>query len=92
MFDSSLDNFEKMVLKQDKVTPWDLTDEEKGNAEKLISNKYPSAGIGSVLPFLNNAKKGILSFFARSIHKVKKEATPILIHLTCDKSKNIPFS
>ena len=57
-----LDNFEKMVLKADKVSAWDLTEEEKGNAEELKSNKYPPAGTGSTAPFLNNARKGITSF------------------------------
>jgi hypothetical protein len=57
-----LDDFEKMVLQNDKKTPWELKEEEKGNAEELKSNKYPPAGVGSSAPFLNNARKGITSF------------------------------
>jgi hypothetical protein len=56
-----LDNIEKMVLKDDKVSPWDLKEEEKGNPEKLKSNKYPPAGTGSKAPFIGS-RKGVISF------------------------------
>ena len=56
-----LDNVEKMVLKDDKVSPWDLIGDDKGNPEELKSNKYPPAGTGSKAPFIG-ARKGITSF------------------------------
>nr|SPS04579.1 conserved protein of unknown function [Candidatus Nitrotoga fabula] len=55
-----LDNFERITLKTDRITPEDLI--AQGAAETLRSNQYPPAGLGSSAPFLNNKAKGILGF------------------------------
>ncbi|MEI8120437.1 MAG: ATP-binding protein [bacterium] len=54
-----LDEFERMTLKADRVTPENKT---PGDADKLASCQYPVAGLGSSAPFLNNKAKGILGF------------------------------
>lgn len=55
-----LDDFERMTFKADRSTKEDL--KEKGDPATLKSNVYPTAGIGSSAPFLNNRAKGILTF------------------------------
>jgi DNA helicase HerA-like ATPase len=55
-----LDNFERMTLKVDRITP--VATIEAGNAKDLKSNVYPPAGIASAEPFVNTKAKGILSF------------------------------
>ncbi|MGB3870883.1 MAG: ATP-binding protein [Flavobacteriales bacterium] len=55
-----LDDFERMTFKADRSTKEDL--KAKGDASTLVSNVYPTAGIGSSAPFLNNRAQGILSF------------------------------
>lgn len=54
-----LDDFERRTYLKDRVTTTDLVE---GNAEKLISNSYELAGMGSQAPFLNNKAKGLLGF------------------------------
>lgn len=55
-----LDNFERITLKTDRTTPENLI--IVGDASTLKSNQYPTAGLGSSAPFLNNKAKGILGF------------------------------
>lgn len=55
-----LDNFERMTLKTDRLTPVATT--VAGSAKDLKSNVYPPAGAGAAEPFVNNKAKGILSF------------------------------
>lgn len=55
-----LDNFERITLKADRITPEALV--TIGDAATLTSNQYPTAGLGASAPFLNNKAKGILSF------------------------------
>lgn len=55
-----LDNFERITLKVDRTTPESLT--IVGDPNTLKSNQYPTAGLGSSAPFLNNKAKGILGF------------------------------
>lgn len=57
-----LDDFERQTYRE-RAKPETITDKQvEGNADKLISNIYEPAGIGSAAPFLNNQAKGILSF------------------------------
>jgi hypothetical protein len=55
-----LDNFERITFKIDRTTPEPLT--TRGDPAALTSNQYPTAGLGSSAPFLNNKAKGILGF------------------------------
>lgn len=55
-----LDNYERITFKADRTTPEALI--SAGDAETLVSNQYPIAGLGSSAPFLNNKAKGILGF------------------------------
>jgi len=55
-----LDNFERITFKADRTTPEALI--SAGDAETLVSNQYPIAGLGASAPFLNNKAKGILGF------------------------------
>lgn len=55
-----LDNFERITLKADRTTPETLI--TVGDPATLTSNQYPTAGLGSSAPFLNNKAKGILGF------------------------------
>ena len=55
-----LDNFERVTLKTDRLTPVATT--VTGSAINLKSNVYPPAGAGNAEPFVNNKAKGILSF------------------------------
>jgi uncharacterized protein len=52
-----LDDFERMTFKTDRTTPETLL--AKGDPATLTSNHYPTAGLGSSAPFLNN--KAIVS-------------------------------
>lgn len=55
-----LDNFERVTLKADRTTP--ETRSVNGDPATLMSNQYPTAGLGNSAPFLNTKAKGILSF------------------------------
>lgn len=55
-----LDNFERITFKVDRITPEALI--IQGDPATLKSNQYPTAGLGSSAPFLNNKAKGILGF------------------------------
>lgn len=55
-----LDNFERITFKADRTTPEELI--LQGEPTTLRSNQYPTAGLGSSAPFLNNKAKGILGF------------------------------
>ena len=54
-----LDDFERRTYLKDRIT---LTNKTVGDADKLVSNEYEQAGLGSSPPFLNHKAKGILSF------------------------------
>jgi len=55
-----LDDYERMTFKADRTTPETLL--AKGDPITLTSNHYPTAGLGSSAPFLNNKAKGMLGF------------------------------
>jgi len=55
-----LDDYERMTFKTDRTTPETLI--AKGDPATLTSNHYPTAGLGSSAPFLNNKAKGMLGF------------------------------
>jgi hypothetical protein len=55
-----LDDFERMTLKTDRITPEDRI--TVGDAATLKSNHYPPAGIGNSAPFINTRAKGMLGF------------------------------
>jgi uncharacterized protein len=55
-----LDDFERMTLKADRITPEATL--VGGSAKDLKSNVYPPAAIGMAAPFVNTKAKGILSF------------------------------
>jgi hypothetical protein len=55
-----LDDFERITFKADRTTPETLI--AAGNPATLTSNQYPTAGLGSSAPFMNNKAKGILGF------------------------------
>lgn len=55
-----LDNFERTTFRTDRTTPETLI--VAGDANTLVSNQYPTAGLGAAAPFLNNKAKGILGF------------------------------
>lgn len=55
-----LDNFERMTLAADRITPVPLV--TPGDPATLKSNQYPIAGLGNSAPFLNTKAKGILGF------------------------------
>ena len=52
-----LDDFERRTFKKDRKTPSDKL--KVGDAERLISNEYPSPGPGSQAPFANQSKRHI---------------------------------
>lgn len=55
-----LDNFERITFSADRITVEAL--HVIGDPATLKSNQYPTAGLGSSAPFLNNKAKGILGF------------------------------
>ena len=55
-----LDNFERMTLAADRITPVSLI--VVGDPAILKANQYPTAGLGNTAPFLNLKAKGILGF------------------------------
>ena len=55
-----LDNFERITFKADRTTQETLI--TTGDPATLKSNQYPTAGLGSAAPFLNNKAKGMLGF------------------------------
>ncbi len=55
-----LDNFERITFAADRITITTL--DVIGDPDTLKSNQYPTAGLGSSAPFLNNKAKGILGF------------------------------
>lgn len=55
-----LDNFERMTLAADRITPAALI--APGDPATLRANQYPIAGLGASPPFLNPKAKGILGF------------------------------
>jgi hypothetical protein len=57
-----LDDFERITTRQVRNINTKCTLITTGNADTLISNEYPSPGIGSSAPFMNQGAKGILSF------------------------------
>ena len=62
-----LDDFERQTFEKvtlsDKTTILKVTNKiADGDIEKLKSNEYPHAGLGSSPPFLNQKAKGLLSF------------------------------
>lgn len=63
-----LDDFERKTYRKDKITE---CLQERGDAQTLKSSKYEEVGLGSSEPFLNNAKKGIISFLDRMKMKIR---------------------
>lgn len=55
-----LDNFERMTLVADRITPAALI--AAGDPAAIRANQYPIAGLGASPPFLNPKAKGILGF------------------------------
>jgi len=55
-----LDDFERITFAADRITIEAL--DVVGDPVALKSNQYPTAGLGSSAPFLNNKAKGILGF------------------------------
>lgn len=55
-----LDDFERMTMVADRVTPMTLV--SAGDPTTLKPNQYPTAGLGNSAPFLNSKAKGILGF------------------------------
>ncbi len=55
-----LDDFERITFKADRTTPEPPL--SAGDPATLKSNQYPTAGLGSSPPFLNNKAKGMLGF------------------------------
>lgn len=68
-----LDDFERQTFDK-RGDPTSIQSIKKGDAEKLLSNEYKPAGVGSSSPFLNNQAKGILSFLD-SIRLKLKDST-----------------
>ena len=69
-----LDDFERQTFRE-RARPDTITDkQQKGDAEKLISNIYQPAAAGGGSPFLNNQAKGILGFLD-SIRLKLKDST-----------------
>ncbi|WP_026707099.1 ATP-binding protein [Flavobacterium frigidarium] len=64
-----LDNFERLNFEKDRITISTLLSE--GDSETLKSNEYPPPGLGSSPPFINNSRKGILSFLDSVRNKIK---------------------
>jgi len=56
-----LDDFERQTFRESRK-PETAMLKKRGNPEKLISNEYEPASLGSGSPFLNNLAKGILGF------------------------------
>jgi DNA helicase HerA-like ATPase len=57
-----LDDFERITTQKARDMDSKCLLIKKGDADALISNEYPPPGLGSSPPFMNNEKKGILSF------------------------------
>lgn len=68
-----LDDFERKTYKNNSLKEDELEIQEKGDIDKLISNKYKSAGLGSGGPFLNRFAKGILKFLESMRIKIKDQ-------------------
>jgi hypothetical protein len=71
-----LDNFERLNFEKDRVTISTLL--SAGDIETLKSNEYPPPGLGSSPPFINNSRKGILSFLDSVRNKIKDNSYSFL--------------
>lgn len=72
-----LDDFERLTFEKDRITVTDRISE--GDSENLKSNEYPPAGLGSSPPFINNGKKGILSFLDGMRNRLKDSSYSFLL-------------
>jgi hypothetical protein len=68
-----LDDFERKTYKNNTLKEDELELEIRGDIDKLISNKYKSAGLGAGGPFLNRFAKGILKFLESMRIKIKDQ-------------------
>ncbi len=55
----NLDRFERLTFKQDRITPALI---KEGDPGQLLSAEFEPPGIGASPPYLNNARKGLLTF------------------------------
>lgn len=66
-----LDDFERQTYERSRDPSSLMKVTERGDPEKLISNKYPPASAGGGSPFLNFQAKGILGFLDNMKSKMK---------------------
>lgn len=66
-----LDDFERQTFERSRDPKSLMQIIEKGDPEKLLSNKYPPASAGGGSPFLNFQAKGILGFLDNMKSKMK---------------------
>lgn len=71
-----LDDFERLNFEKDRITISTLL--FKGDIETLKSKEYPPPGLGSSPPFINNSRKGILSFLDSVRNKIKDNSYAFL--------------
>ncbi|TGL18022.1 ATP-binding protein [Leptospira bourretii] len=71
-----LDDFERKTFQSDRITV--STRLKDGDIESLKSNEYPSAGLGSSPPFLNQKAKGILGFLDSMRNKLNDSSYSFL--------------
>lgn len=71
-----LDNFERLTLEKDRITTSEII--SQGDIEDLKSNEYPPAGLGTSPPFINNKRKGILSFLDSMRNRMKDSSYDFL--------------
>ena len=73
----NLDRFERLTFKQDRITPALI---KEGNPEQLLSAEFEPPGIGASSPYLNNARKGLLTFLDGMRLKLKDSTYSFLFN------------
>lgn len=73
----NLDRFERLTFKQDRITPALI---KEGNPEQLLSAEFEPPGIGASAPYLNNARKGLLTFLDGMRLKLKDSTYSFLFN------------
>jgi len=71
-----LDDFERITFQANRIDP--TTKIATGNIDRLKSNEYPPAGLGSSPPFLNQKAKGLLSFLDSMRNKLNDSSYSFL--------------
>lgn len=75
----NLDRFERVTYKKDRITECLI---KEGDANTLTSAEFENAGLGSSEPFINNTRKGILSFLDNIRLKINDSRYSFLFNIS----------